>query len=231
MTDTPQHTSPQLTLNGPQMLPWQKHVFSNPSRFRVVAAGIVTGKSFLAMHELFRAAMSIKNGMVIYVVRSRKLARSKMWNPLLDTIPKEIIENVNDHDMSLVLKPTGSMIRVFGDESTSYFCGLNIDFAVLEHAAHMPEEIWRDHIRPSLANQQGRVLFLSAPKGTEGPGRWFYDAYCAGIDPYRRDWFSYRIKTLDAGLITMVQILEDFRAKYPAQTAHWPEKLDPTPST
>jgi hypothetical protein len=213
------------------MLPWQERVFSNSSRYRVVAAGLGTGKTFLAMHELFRAAMSIKNGMVVYVAPSPMPVRLSVWRLLLDAIPNEIIESVNDWDMSLVLKPTGSTIRLFGAESTAYFCGLNIDFAVLEHAAYTPEEIWHDRIRPSLASRQGRVLFMSAPNGVEGPGRWFYDLYRAGRDPNTQNWMSYEITTLQAGLMPATEILEAYRNKYPAYTAQWVDEIDTTPST
>ena len=47
-----------------KLLPWQQEVWSDDSRFKVIAAGRRTGKSMLAAWRLIVSALEAKKGQV-----------------------------------------------------------------------------------------------------------------------------------------------------------------------
>ena len=165
------------TVDNLKLLPWQGFVYLHPSRFRIVVAGRRSGKTFLCKHELYRAALSVEKGLVAYIAPTLKMAKQIMWRDLLDTIPPEMIAEINRTDMSIVLRNTGTMIRSFGAEMPDRLRGLSYSFAVFDEAADIDEEVWVKIVRPGLADQQGDALFLGTPKVSAG-SKWFYDIYC-----------------------------------------------------
>jgi len=197
----------ERTLSNLALLPWQGFVYLHPSRYRVVVAGRRSGKSYLCMHELYRAALSVEKGLVVYIAPTLKMAKQIMWRNLLDMIPPEMISEINKTDMSIVIRGTGTMIRLFGAEVPDRLRGLSLSFAVFDEAADIIEEMWTKIVRPALADQQGDALFLGTPKVSAG-SKWFYDLYCDGLDPGKPNIFSYTIKTLDAGIVPKEEIEE-----------------------
>ncbi len=193
------------------LLPWQAHVYLHPARYRVVSAGRRSGKSFLCMHELYRAANSVEKGLVVYIAPTLKMAKQIMWRQLLDMIPPEVISEINRTDMSLVLKRTGTMIRLFGAEVPDRLRGLSISFAVFDEAADIDEAMWSKIVRPALADQQGDALFLGTPKVSAG-SKWFYELFCQGLDPGKKGVYSFTIKTADAGIVPVSEVEEAKRS-------------------
>ena len=66
------------------LLEWQKEVWNDPTRFKVVAAGRRTGKSRLAAYLLIVNALKSDKGQVFYVAPTQGQARDIMWNLLLE---------------------------------------------------------------------------------------------------------------------------------------------------
>jgi hypothetical protein len=106
------------------------------------------------------------------------------------------------------------MIRLFGAEVPDRLRGLSISFAIFDEAADITEEMWTKIVRPALADQQGDALFLGTPKVSAG-SKWFYEAYCDGLDPGKKNWFSYTITTLNAGIVPQTEIEEAKRTMNP----------------
>jgi len=68
-----------------QLLPWQQTVFSDSTRFKVVAAGRRCGKSRLAATTLLIEGLRCPAGSaVLYVAPTNGQARQIIWNVLLD---------------------------------------------------------------------------------------------------------------------------------------------------
>ena len=67
-----------------ELLPWQQDVFSDTTRFKIVAAGRRTGKSRLAAWLLIINALQTEKGQVFYVAPTQGQARDIMWSTLLD---------------------------------------------------------------------------------------------------------------------------------------------------
>ena len=67
-----------------ELLPWQQEVYSDPTRFKVVAAGRRTGKSRLAAWLLILNALQTDKGQVFYVAPTQGQARDIMWQTLME---------------------------------------------------------------------------------------------------------------------------------------------------
>ena len=73
-----------MTAVNVELLDWQKKVFNDPTRFKVVAAGRRTGKSRLAAWMLIINALQAERGHVFYVAPTQGQARDIMWQTLLE---------------------------------------------------------------------------------------------------------------------------------------------------
>ena len=73
------------------LLPWQQTVFTDKTRFKVVAAGRRCGKSRLAATTLIIEALKCPAGSaVMYVAPTNGQARQIIWDVLMD-IGREVI--------------------------------------------------------------------------------------------------------------------------------------------
>ena len=87
-----------------QLLPWQKTVFEDQTRFKVVAAGRRCGKSRLAATTLLIEGLRCPAGSaVLYVAPTNGQARQIIWNVLLD-LGREVISgsHINNQDITLI---------------------------------------------------------------------------------------------------------------------------------
>ena len=67
-----------------ELLPWQQEVWTDDTRFKIVAAGRRTGKSRLAAWMLIVNALQADRGQVFYVAPTQGQARDIMWQTLLE---------------------------------------------------------------------------------------------------------------------------------------------------
>ena len=84
------------------LLDWQKEVWNDETRFKVVAAGRRTGKSRLAAYLLLVNGLQAEKGHVFYVAPTQGQARDIMWNLLLD-LGKDVIKHSHVNNMQITL--------------------------------------------------------------------------------------------------------------------------------
>lgn len=184
-----------------QLLPWQKTVFEDKTRFKVVAAGRRCGKSRLAATTLLIEGLRCPAGSaVLYVAPTNGQARQIIWNVLLD-LGREVIANshVNNQDITLI---NGATIYVRGADRPDTLRGVSLTYAVLDEVADIKTEAWEQVIRASLSDKKGRGLFIGTPKGRN----WFYDIFRLGQSGDDEDWKSWHFTTKDNPLIDPKEI-------------------------
>jgi hypothetical protein len=184
-----------------QLLPWQKTVFEDKTRFKVVAAGRRCGKSRLAATTLLIEGLRCPSGSaVLYVAPTNGQARQIIWNVLLD-LGREVIANshVNNQDITLI---NGATIYVRGADRPDTLRGVSLTYAVLDEVADIKTEAWEQVIRASLSDKKGRGLFIGTPKGRN----WFYDIFRLGQSGDDEDWKSWHFTTKDNPLIDPKEI-------------------------
>lgn len=179
-----------------QLLPWQKDVFEDKTRFKVVAAGRRCGKSRLAATTLLIEGLRCPAGSaVLYVAPTNGQARQIIWNVLLD-LGREVISgsHVNNQDITLI---NGATIYVRGADRPDTLRGVSLTYAVLDEVADIKPEAWEQVIRASLSDKKGRGMFIGTPKGRN----WFYDIFKLGQNNEDEDWKSWHFTTKDNPLI------------------------------
>ena len=179
-----------------QLLPWQQTVFSDSTRFKVVAAGRRCGKSRLAATTLLIEGLRCPAGSaVLYVAPTNGQARQIIWNVLLD-LGREVIagSHVNNQDITLI---NGATIYVRGADRPDTLRGVSLTYAVLDEVADIKPEAWEQVIRACLSDKKGRGLFIGTPKGRN----WFFDLFKLGQSGQDEDWKSWHFTTKDNPLI------------------------------
>ena len=154
-----------------QLLPWQQEVYSDPTRFKVVAAGRRTGKSRLAAWLLIINGLQADKGHVFYVAPTQGQARDIMWQTLLELGHPVIAgSHINNLQIKLV---NGATISLKGADRPETMRGVSLKFLVMDEYADMKPDVWEQILRPALADQKGHALFIGTPMGRNH----FYELY------------------------------------------------------
>jgi phage terminase large subunit-like protein len=184
-----------------QLLPWQQQVYTDQTRFKVIAAGRRCGKSRLAATTLIIEGLRCPPGSaVLYVSPTMGQSRQIIWDLLLD-IGKEVVQSshVNNLDITLI---NGARIYVRGADRPDTLRGVSLTYAVLDEVADIKPEAWEQVIRASLSDRKGRAMFIGTPKGRN----WFHDLWKLGQDDQDKDWKSWHFTTADNPLIDPAEI-------------------------
>jgi len=154
-----------------ELLDWQKKVWADDTRFKIVAAGRRTGKSRLAAWMLIVNALQADKGQVFYVAPTQGQARDIMWQTLLDLAhPVVVGAHINNLQIKLV---NGATISLKGADRPETMRGVSLKFLVMDEYADMKPEVFEQILRPALADQKGGALFIGTPMGRNH----FYDLY------------------------------------------------------
>lgn len=187
-----------------QLLKWQQEVFSDSTRFKVVAAGRRCGKSRLAAWTMIIRALQADKVTVFYVAPTQGQARDIMWS-VLEELAHPVITNkhVNNMQMKLV---NGSTISLKGADRPDTMRGVSLEYLVMDEYADMKPQVWEEVLRPALADRQGDALFIGTPKGRNH----FYELFSyanKGEDPSYKSWHftSYDNETLKAEEIDLAK--------------------------
>lgn len=154
-----------------QLLPWQQEVYSDPTRFKVVAAGRRTGKSRLAAWMLIINALQADKGQVFYVAPTQGQARDIMWQTLLE-LGNPVISGSHINNLQIKLV-NGATISLKGADRPETMRGVSLKFLVMDEYADMKPEVWEQILRPALADQKGSAMFIGTPMGRNH----FYELY------------------------------------------------------
>jgi predicted phage terminase large subunit-like protein len=154
-----------------QLLDWQKKVWADSTRFKIVAAGRRTGKSRLAAWMLIVNALQADKGHVFYVAPTQGQARDIMWQTLLE-LAHPIVTNAHINNLQIKLV-NGATISLKGADRPETMRGVSQTFLVMDEYADMKPEVFEQILRPALADQKGGALFIGTPMGRNH----FYDLY------------------------------------------------------
>lgn len=187
-----------------ELLKWQQEVFSDPTRFKVVAAGRRCGKSRLAAWTMIIRALQADKVTVFYVAPTQGQARDIMWSVIEDLgHPVIASKHVNNMEFKLV---NGSRISLKGADRPDTMRGVSLEYLVMDEYADMKPQVWEEVLRPALADRQGDALFIGTPKGRNH----FYDLYVyadKGEDSSYKGWHftSYDNETLKSEEIDLAK--------------------------
>ena len=174
------------------LLSWQKEVFQDETRFKVVAAGRRCGKSRLSAVTLLIEGLNCPDGSsVMYVAPTLGQARTIIWD-LLHDLGRPIIKSshVNNLEITLI---NGKKILVRGADNPDSLRGVSLTYLVLDECAFIKQDVWEKILRAALSDKKGRALFISTPSGRN----WFYDVFKLGQSGEDDEWKSWHKTTQD----------------------------------
>ena len=186
----------KITLTRPQ-----HKVSKSNKRFRVLVSGRRFGKTYLCITEMMKYATQVRKN-IWYVAPTFKMAREIVWSKLKQMLASfNWIESINETNLSIRIKRTGSIISLKGCENYDSLRGVGIDFLILDEFADIDEKAWTEVLRASIADTMGDVLMCGSPKGF---GNWSYRMYEKGKRD--KEWDSFQFTTLQGGMVPSEEI-------------------------
>ena len=178
----------------------QQTIADSPVRFRTVIAGRRFGKTHLSIRELCYHAREA-NKEVWYVAPTYRQAKQIVWRKLKNKLRDlRWAQKINEAELTITLK-NGSQISLKGADNADSLRGIGLDFLCVDEFADIDPEAWYEVLRPTLADKQGKALFIGTPKGI---GNWAHDLY---MMPQENDtWASFQYTTIDGGNVKPEEI-------------------------
>jgi len=187
----------KISLTKPQL-----KVSSSEARFRVLVSGRRFGKTYLCITEMMKYATGV-NKKIWYVAPTFKMAKEIVWSKLKEMLAEfNWIEDINESNMTITIKKTGSKISLKGCDAYDSLRGVGLDFLILDEFADIDEKAWTEVLRASVSDTEGDVLMCGSPKGY---GNWSYRMYLKGQDQ-DKEWDSFQYTTLQGGMVSEHEI-------------------------
>jgi len=172
-------------------------VHNSDARFKVLSAGRRWGKTRLGVNECLDVAA--QGGRAWWVSPSYKTSEVG-WRPL-----RQIARKISGAEIRLVDRvvnfPGGGFVAVRSADNPDSLRGEGLDFVVMDECAFMQREAWTEAIRPALSDRQGKVLFISTPKGRN----WLWEIYQRGVSG-EEGWQSWTFPTSSNPFIAKEEI-------------------------
>ena len=178
--------------------PAQLEIFRSNKRFKIVVAGRRFGKSYLSAWLLLINAIQSKSKDVFYIAPTFQQAKDIMWS-LLKDLGQDLIVQAYENTAVLTLI-NGRKIYLKGSDRPETLRGTGISYVVLDEYASMKPVVWEQIIRPSLADVQGRGLFIGTPAGKNH----FFDLYNDAQDD--DEWDSFQFMSIDNPFLPETEI-------------------------
>jgi len=180
------------------MLRWQREVFADTARFKVVVAGRRCGKTRMSAVTMLVKGLECKStdATVLYVAPTYGMARTLMWDLLL-VLGEPIIakSNVNDGEITLINKVK---LRIRGADNPDSLRGMKLYYAVIDEMKDIKATTWELIIRPALSDLKAGALIIGTPEPGESLFRDYFNLGISGHDP---EWKSWHFTTEDNELI------------------------------
>lgn len=171
-----------------QLLSWQREVFKDNTRFKVVVAGRRTGKTRFAAMMLIIKALECENrdATVLYAAPTFAMAKVLMWD-LVQELARPVLSkaNINDGEITLI---NGVKIRIRGADNPDSLRGYKLHYAVLDESKDMRETVWPLVVRPALSDLKGQALIIGTPEPGESQFRDQYELGLTGDDAEWKSW-------------------------------------------
>ena len=199
------------------LTPKQIEVARDTTRFRVLAFGRGTGKTFLALEEGIACAVAKDKRRVAYFATTIQQARDIAWKRLKERVAP-IMLNANEARLEVTIRTQDggtSEIVLRGWEAIETARGQEFDFIILDEVAFMRDfwNGWEKVLRPTLRISQGGAMFISTPNGFNH----FHKLYKMGESGEHRDYKSFHATSYDNPHVSIEEI-ESAKNSLPADS-------------
>ena len=176
----------------------RREILNDPSRYKIVSSGRRFGKSYFSVLFLLNKPLEANERRWI-VFPTYRQAKMVSWN-LLKSIFAGKQATINETELSITLD-NGAKIELKGADKPDSLRGVSTTMVVMDEYAFMKENVWGEIIQPTLAESQGKALFVGTPSGLNH----FYDLFVKGQSD-NSDYKSWQFTTLDGGFISEEEV-------------------------
>ena len=180
-----------------------QQIISSAAKYHVACVGRQFGKSMMAMN--LALYWMINDGPVKVLWVSPVYSQtSKVQKELMQAIGASgLVKNCNYSENYILLK-NGSEIIFRSAEKYDNIRGMTVDYGILDEAAFMKEDAWKEAIRPVFMVKGKKVLFISTPKGKS----WFYELFQLAKAPDYPNYWAYTGTSYDTPYIDAEEIAD-----------------------
>jgi len=180
---------------------FEPHVFQRQAkalvslfRFAVLVCHRRWGKTVFAVMELILAAAftAKPDFRGAYIAPFRKQAKDVTWDYFKRFAGKMPGVSFNETELTVSF-PNGARITLYGADNAEALRGLYFDYVILDEVADMKPHVWGEIVRPTLADRQGKALFIGTPKGMN----LFFELYNRGLSGGDTAWKSMVFRASD----------------------------------
>ncbi len=167
------------------------------ARFCVLVAHRRWGKTVAVVNDLIKKVVQSDRFMATgaYLAPLRNQAKRIAW-PLLKHYCRRIPGYDKNESELIVTLPPDKRIIVAGSDNADALRGWGLVDAKLDETAQIDPTVWRQVIRPALADAKGSATFIGTPKGRLN---LFHDLYEEAKD--LEDWCRMMFTVDDSGVI------------------------------
>jgi len=176
----------------------RREILNDPSRYKIVSSGRRFGKSYFSVLFLLNKPLEANERRWI-VFPTYRQAKMVSWN-LLKSIFAGKQATINETELSITLD-NGAKIELKGADKPDSLRGVSTTMVVMDEYAFMKENVWGEIIQPTLAESQGKALFVGTPSGLNH----FYDLFVKGQSD-NSDYKSWQFTTLEGGFISEEEV-------------------------
>ena len=184
-------------------------IIGSAAKYHVACVGRQFGKSLMAIN--LSLYWMINEGPVKVLWVSPVYSQTtKVQKELMQAIGASgIVKNCNYSDNYIRLK-NGSEILFRSAEKYDNIRGLTVDYGILDEAAFMKQDAWKEAIRPVFMVKGKKVLFISTPKGKN----WFHELFQLAKSTDYTNYKAYTGSSYDTPYIAIEEI-EDAKRTLP----------------
>lgn len=173
-----------------------------PNRWGVLVCHRRAGKTVALVNELLERGMLTKkpHARFSYVAPFYSQAKAVAFDYLMRySEPYRKKHNVAELQVELI---NGTRVKLYGGDNPDALRGLYHDGVGVDEPAQLKPRLWREVIRPSLADREGWAVFTGTPAGKNE----FYDIWeKAENNP---SWYRMMLKASESGILPKEELDE-----------------------
>lgn len=231
--------------------PGQLAVHQSDAPRRVVCCGTRWGKSRVATYEAIAGAMAPCENSVGWIIAPSYVLSDIVYQQVVAVVQEQLahrVMRIESKERTITIRNLAggvSVIRGRSADTPSNLLGASLDWAIIDEAALLSDNVWSGYIAGRLVDRRGWSLALSTPRGRDS---WFFDMFQKGQmreDPDFKSWTgpSWQNPHIDTEAIELERgrvpervFLQEYGAQFlladgslPCDTCGWPLPFSPAP--
>jgi hypothetical protein len=147
-----------------------------------VVIGRRGGKTELALNEIIKKSIQSPN-LYWYLGPYRQQVKTIAWTRLKYLLKNDPAWVFNEVELSAYHPSIDTRIELKGTDNEESLRGRGLGGVVFDESATIKPSVWKEVVRPMLADVKGWAIFIGTPKGRN----WFYDLFVQN-DPEWQSW-------------------------------------------